>query len=262
MLGRAAPRERRLSDSRIGQSQLRGSRSHDARGRSGYRGMSCPTIWLPMALGGLAPSAEVLESSATMSCGEIQIVRRLVARGRPAADVPSARLAVALARQQQRRSMNRWGLLVLVLLLGGFAWIVAEVRIDRFELPQIVLAVLAILLLRSLWTAWRDRRYSARAELENMQVLERLGTPYAERRESSRVQAPTIARVTGAIALLVFYDLSFGSFTASSRGHAATVGRVVVDGALYAVFMTLFSFAFLRNKVDERERQPTAGTRL
>jgi hypothetical protein len=224
--------------------------------------MSCPTIWLPAALGGLAPSAEVLESSASMSCGEIQIVRRLVARGRSAADAPGARLAVALARQQQRRSMNRWGLLVVVLLLGGFAWIVAEARIDRFELPQIVLAVLAILLLRSLWIAWRHGRYSSRADLENMRVLERLGTPYVERRESEPVHAPAIARVSGAIALLVFYDLSFGSATLSSQGHATTVARVIGHGALYAVFMTLFSLTFLRNKVDERERRPTAGTQL
>jgi hypothetical protein len=224
--------------------------------------MSCPTIWLPAALGGLAPTAEVLESSAPMSCGEIQIVRRLVARGRPAADAQSARLAVALARQRQRRSMNGRGQLVLVLLLGGLAWFVADVRIDRFGLAQIVLAVLAILLLRSLWVAWHHRRYSPRAELENMRVLERLGTPYVECRESEPVHAPAIARVSGAIALLVFYDLSFGALTASSRGHVATAGRVVVDGALFAVLMTLFRLAFDRNKVDERERRPTAGTRL
>jgi hypothetical protein len=224
--------------------------------------MSCPTIWLPMALGGLAPSAEVLESSAPLSCGDVQIVRRLVARGRPAADAPGARLAVALARQQQRRSMNRWGPLVVVLLLGGFAWIVAGARIDRFELPQIVLVVLAILLLRSLWVAWRDGRYSARAELENMRVLERLGATYVERRESERVQAPTIVHISGTIALLVFYDLSFGSATLSSQRQATTVAHVIGHGALYAVFMTLFSLAFLRNKVDGRERRPTAGTQL
>jgi hypothetical protein len=223
--------------------------------------MSCPTIWLPMALGGLAPSAEVLESSAPMSCGEIQIVRRLVARGRPVADAQGARLAIALARQQQRRLMTARGLLVLFLLLG-LAWIVTAVRLDRFGPAQIVLAVLAILLLRSLWIGWRHRRYSPRAELENMQVLERLGTPYVERRKSEPVHAPAIARVSGAIALLVFYDLSFGSLTASSRGHVATAGRVVLDGALVAVFMTLFSVAFQRNKVDERERRPTAGTEL
>ena len=223
--------------------------------------MSCPTIWLPMALGGLAPSAEVLESSASLSCGEIRIVRRLVANGRPAADAQSARLAVALARQQQRRSMTARELLVLFALLG-LAWIVAAVRIDRFGPAQIVLAVLAILLFRSSWIEWRHRRYSPRAELENMQVLERLGTPYVERRESEPVHAPAIARVSRAIALLVFYGLSFGSLTASSRGHVATAGRIVLSGALVAVLMTLFSVAFQRNKVDERERRPTAGTQL
>jgi hypothetical protein len=122
--------------------------------------------------------------------------------------------------------------------------------------------VLATLLLRSLWVAWREARYSARAELENMRVLERLGVPYAERRESERVQAPTIVHFSGTIALLVFYDLTFGSATLSSQRHATTVAHVIGHGALYAVLMTLFSLTFLRNKVDGRERRPTAGTRL
>jgi hypothetical protein len=224
--------------------------------------MSCPTIWLPLALGGLAPSPGVLEASTPMGCSEIQAVRRLVARGRPAADVPSARLAVALARQQQRRSTSSWGMLfVLIVVFGGLAWLVAEVRLDRFELPQVVLAVIVILLLRSLWTTWRHGRYAPRAELENMRVLERLGAAYVERRGIEPVHAPSIARISGVIALLLFYDLSFGALTASSHGHAVSAGRVAGHGALYAIFVTLFSLMFQRNEVDERDRRPTAGTR-
>jgi hypothetical protein len=223
--------------------------------------VSCPTIWLPAALGGLAPSAEVLEASAPMSCGEIQTARRLVARGRPAADVPSARFAVALARQQQRRPASIWAILVVMVVLGGLVWLVARVRLERFGLPQAVLAVLTMLLVRSLWIAWRHQRYAPRAELENMRVLERLGAPYAERRESVPVRTPTVARVSGAIASLVFYDLSFGSLMASRHGHAVTAGRVVAHGTLYAVLMTIFSLTLGRDKPNERERQPTARAR-
>jgi hypothetical protein len=216
--------------------------------------------WLRCAMRG-GRLAEVAAVSDPLDAGTIRRTRRLVRRGEVAEDPPSARLAVALAREEQRRFSP--GGLVFVVLLAAAALGFAGSRLEDGRVSVIVI-LSAGFGSWACWTCWQSWRLDAtarHAELANMRLLADAGEPYPRRPPSGLLPASASTQAAGAIIRWVFYDLSYGAFTLALEGEAIWLGRIVLRGALWATFMIVFNVVYQRRERERQSEKPTVGQR-
>jgi hypothetical protein len=172
-----------------------------------------------------------------------------VARGRAASDAQVARLAVALARQQQLRHERPWERFLFAAIIGLAAWLSIESLRSGSAVRPIFPLALTALLLRALWRAIRRSRTAPIAEEKNALTLERMGRPPAQR-HPQRASASPLTLTVQALILLAFNDLAYGGILVALDGHKASLWRVLTRGALFAVVMTVASFTVWREKLS------------
>jgi hypothetical protein len=210
---------------------------------------TCWLIWAPGASTGGHPTVEVVESSWGLSCRQVRAAGRCVARGRAASDARVARLAVALARQQQLRHEQPWERFLFAAIIGLAAWLSIESLRSGSAVRPIVPLALTALLLRALWRAIRRNRTAPIAERVNALALERMGRPSLQRKpQRASPSAPTLTLQV--LSLLAFNDLAYGGILVALDDHKASLWRVLTRGALFAVVMTVASFTVLREKLE------------
>jgi hypothetical protein len=207
----------------------------------------------------MAPAQDVLAAEARVDRRAARQVRRLMRRGGVAQDIPRARLAVALARDAQRRQSGLVLMAFFALLVLGWIWFfVARLREGHIDVLTAIWAGASVWGIYLLWVLWRTRLRAPQAELRNLRFLQEAGEPY---RETARgpVPVPIPALVTSAFAAFALYDLSFGALTLAMDGSALSVGRVVTRGAVFAAFMTLFNMTLMRSRTTRQALRSNAG---
>jgi polyferredoxin len=208
----------------------------------------------------VAPARDVLAAEAGMDRRTVRQVRRLMRRGRVAPDVPRARLAVALARDAQRRQSNPLLTAFFAALVVGWIWLfVTRLKGGHIDLLTAIWAGAAAWGIYVLWMLWRTRTSAPQAELRSLRFLQEAGEPYRYEAERGPARVPMPALVTSTLVAFAFYDLGFGALTLAMDGKALSVDRVVGHGAVFAAFMTLFNMTLMRRRNNRQALRSTAG---
>jgi hypothetical protein len=167
-------------------------------------------------------------------------------------DPRTAWLAAASARWMFE---NRQGPLPTVffgLLVISWAVIGVESLVDeRWLLGAIFLGFF-------LWGVWL--LYAMRpAAFEKARDAERLNRAVAERAGIGPGSAAARPReykplqtAAAAVALWIFYDLSFGALTRAMDGKSLAVDQIVLNGVLFATFMVIFQLTVGRRRNRSR----------
>jgi hypothetical protein len=207
----------------------------------------------------MAPAQDVLAAEAGVDRRTVRQVRRLVRRGAVAQDIPRARLAVALARDAQRRQPGRSLMAFFALLVLGWIWFfMARLREGHVDVLAAIWAALSVWGIYVLWVLWRTQLRARQAELCNLRFLQEVGEPYREETRGP-VLVPIPALVISAFVAFAFYDLGFGALALAMDGSALSVGRVVTHGAFFAAVMTLFNMTLMRSRTTRQALRSTAG---
>jgi hypothetical protein len=100
----------------------------------------------------MAPARDVLAAEAGLDRRAVRQARRLVRRGHVAPDVPRARLAVALARDAQRRQPDSLLTAFFAVLIIGWIWFfVARLKGGHIDLLAVFWAGVAAWGVYVLW---------------------------------------------------------------------------------------------------------------
>jgi hypothetical protein len=223
------------------------------------------TAW--SAAVGQAPLRELVEARRGLDRATIRRVRRTVRRGEMAGSAREARLAVAIARDLQRRErpsgpkLRAFFAVSNVFFAGKAVVLLADGDIAR-----------GVFFIALVWCAWpldmrgRRRRAAEQAERANVELLERCGQPYetplAGRATVQRPRGPWL--VACVVAAFVVFVAAFGTFVTFLDGDPVTVGHVIAIGLPFGVGMTIVNLIRLR-KWNERAasaaaREPAGST--
>jgi hypothetical protein len=209
---------------------------------------------------GASPAPEVLDAEAGLDRRAVRQVRGLVRHGGVASDVPCARLAVALARDAQRRRPEPLLLaFCMVLVVGCVALFAARLNEGHIDLLTAVWGGSAGFGIYGLWLIRRMRTRAPQAELRNLSFLREAGTPYRYEGGREPVRVPVPALVASTLVILVFYDLGYGALTLAMNGRALSIGRVAGHGAGFAVLMTILNMTLMRSRNARQALRSTAG---
>lgn len=228
--------------------------------RDGYRlGVARWRIWLAAGVG-LAPASDVVAALAGMDRRTVRQVRRLVRRGLVAPDAPRARLAVALARDFQRRQPGPLLTVFFTAIIVGWGWFFGRrVAGGQFDPLTLLWGATAAWGIWMGWALWRMRRGAPRAELRNLAFLRDAGEPYLLDTECQPAQVPLPAVVASACLVFAFYDLGYGALTLAGNGRTLSISRVVGHGALFAALMTAVNLTVMRKRNEQQTQRSTAG---
>lgn len=231
--------------------------------RDGYRlHVARWRIWLAAGVG-LAPASDVVAALAGMDRRSVRQVRRLVRRGLVAPDAPRARLAVALARDVQRRQSSRLLSMLFAAFVVGLTWFfVRRLAQDHLDLLTLFWGAATAWGIWMVWALWRMRRGAPQAELRNLAFLRDAGEPSPSETECRPTRVPLPAVAASACVAFVYYDLGFGALTLAGDGRALSISRVVGHGALFAALMSAVNLTIMRKRNEQQTLRSTAGQPL
>lgn len=209
-----------------------------------------PSFWDALAsAGGQPPSAEIEAAARGFDRAAVRRVRRLVARGEAAPDVPQAWLAVAIAHGIQRQRDQGAVILLAFIALMAVAFAVYAVVSLTGDDPWFgAFAGVCALAFAWLVVVLRSRyRNVDAAERRNLEVLQEHGERYWAP-AAKVITPPRRMLVLATATMFVFYAACFGGLSALLDDDPM-VETVLARGLPFAFFMTVLNQFQLRRAV-------------
>ncbi|HYI18665.1 MAG TPA: hypothetical protein VD836_08135 [Solirubrobacteraceae bacterium] len=176
----------------------------------------------------------------------VRAVRRVVARGEAAPDVPRARLAIAIARDM-RRQLDIAGpvsLLIFAAIILFAAFLAVREFGEGTIVLGVVLAAFVVLSSRQLLRRPRARRLLDDSERRNAALLAAAGERYVPA-ASGVAEASARERLLGSLLTVVYFTALFGVMRQWIDGDAITAGGVIAEGAPFGLVLTAYNQAFM-----------------
>jgi hypothetical protein len=175
-------------------------------------------------------------------------------------DVGPARLAVAVARERQRQApgtaMSAFFAVFIVLWLFFF---VKQLAQGHVKPSGWLFASAALMGAAVMFGVWWINRQAPKAELANMDFLQRAGEPYPSDSLGEPAGSSVATRVLAAIALFCIYDLTYGALTLALAAKGLVLGAVVARGAVWAALMLIGNLTWMRRRYLRRSRRRNGG---